>query len=95
MIQEESGLPISSSSDIPEVMITDSASMSSMNGHTRTARRRDAATALDLLKSETKRWRADAAHETSMMTNAGSQSHFNTSSEVSSGMEPLNTNQEM
>ncbi len=62
------GLPMEISEDIPTSMITDSASTSSMNGQINTIRRRDAAAAPDLRRSETRRCRAVAAQELSSIT---------------------------
>ena len=88
------GLPMEISEDIPTSMITDSASTSSMNGQTKTIRRRDAAAAPDLRSSEPRRCRAVAAQEMSIITSEGNQSHLNISSELSTGKDPSNTNHE-
>ena len=94
IIIDASGLPMEISEDIPTSMIEDSASTSSMNGQTKTIRSSDAAAAPDLRRSETRRCRAVAAQEMSIITSDGSQSHLNTSSELSTGREPSNTNHE-
>ncbi len=94
IIIDASGLPMEISEDMPTSMITDNASTSSMNGQINTIRSSDAAAAPDLLRSETRRCRAVAAQEMSIITSDGSQSHLNISSELPTGKEPSNTNHE-
>ena len=76
IIIDASGLPMETSEDMPTSIITDSASTSSMNGQINTIRSSDAAAAPDLLRSDTRRCRAVAAQEMSIITSDGSQSHL-------------------
>ena len=94
IIIDASGLPMEISEDMPTSMIIESASTSSMNGQIKTIRSKDATAAPDLRKSETRRCKAVAAQEMSIITSDGSHSHLNISAELSTGKEPPNTNHE-
>ena len=73
-------------------MIVERAAVSSRNGQTSTTSSNGTGAALDLERSETRRWRAVAAIATSIRAREGTHNHLRTSEEVSESTDPERTN---